>query len=55
MARGSAAEVQNQLIIARDLDYITQAEFDAVKVISFEGYKLLCGIIQSVENFRKYY
>jgi len=55
IARGSATEVQNQLIIAKDLKYITEKEFNKIKIISFEGYKLICGIIQSIEKVKKAY
>lgn len=50
IARGSSTEVRNHLIIAKDLGYITEEEFNKIKVISFEGYKLICGIIQSTEK-----
>ncbi|MCG2701400.1 MAG: four helix bundle protein [Candidatus Falkowbacteria bacterium] len=52
IARGSSAEVQNFLIIAKDLSYITEDEFNEIKVISFEGYKLICGLMQSTAKFR---
>ncbi|PIR95079.1 four helix bundle protein [Candidatus Falkowbacteria bacterium CG10_big_fil_rev_8_21_14_0_10_37_6] len=55
IARGSATEVQNQLIIAKDLCYITKEEFNKIKVISFEGYKLICGIIVAMEKAKKIY
>lgn len=54
IARDSSAEVQNYLIIAKDLGYITKEEFDEIKVINFEGYKLICGLIQSTEKFRNF-
>jgi len=53
IAKGSATEVQNQLIIAKDLKYITIEEFNKIKVVSFEGYKLTCGIIQAIEKAKK--
>ncbi|MFH1677692.1 MAG: four helix bundle protein [Patescibacteria group bacterium] len=52
IARGSAAEVQNYLIIAKDLGYITEEEFTQIKIISYEGYKLICGLIQSTDKFK---
>lgn len=54
MARGSSSEVQDYLIIAKDLGYISEGEFNQIKVISFEGYKLICGLIQSTEKFRDF-
>jgi len=50
MARGSSTEVQNQLILAKDLGYINKDEFNKIKIISFEGYKLICGIISAMEK-----
>ena len=52
IARGSSAEVQNYLIIAKDLGYITEEDLNKIKVISYEGYKLICGLIQSTDKFR---
>jgi four helix bundle protein len=53
IAKGSSAEVQNCLIIARDLGYINKEEFKKNKNISTEGYKLICGLINSTDKFRK--
>lgn len=47
MARGSSAEVQNFLIVAKDLSYVTEEEFNRIKIISHEGYKLICGLVNS--------
>lgn len=52
IARGSSAEVQNYLIIAKDLNYISLENFNNIKITSFEGYKLICGLIQSIEKFK---
>jgi len=46
-ARGSSTELQNHLILARDLNYITEAEFNELKADAFEGYKIICGLIKS--------
>ena len=46
-ARGSSTELQNHLILARDLNYITETEFNELKVDAFEGYKIICGLIKS--------
>lgn len=54
IARGSSSEVQNYLIIAKDLDFITKDDFNNIKITSFEGYKLICGLIQSTEKFRDF-
>ena len=50
-ARGSNTELQNHLILAYDLGYITRGEFNKLKIKIFEGYKLICGIIGSTKNF----
>lgn len=46
MALGSLTEVQNQLIIARDLKYITQEEFRALAEQTIIVNKLLNGLIK---------
>lgn len=53
ISRGSSSEVQDFLITAKDLGYISQKDFDRIKVISFEGYKLICGLIRSINNREK--
>lgn len=49
-ARGSNAEVQNYLILAKDLGYLTDEQYQQLKQITFEGYKLLSGLIKSTKN-----
>lgn len=46
VALGSSTEVQNQLIIARDLEYITKEEFRALAVQTIIVNKLLNGLIK---------
>lgn len=46
MALGSLTEVQNQLIIARDLGYITKAEFISLADQTIMVSKLLNGLIK---------
>ncbi|MDD4333403.1 MAG: four helix bundle protein [Patescibacteria group bacterium] len=46
-SRGSSAELQNHLILAHDLKYLNDQEFEELKIISFEGYKIICGLINS--------
>ncbi len=46
-ARGSSTELQNHLILAHDLNYITEEEFNVLKVDAFEGYKIICGLIKA--------
>lgn len=47
IARGSNTELQNHIILAKDLNYITEAEFIKLKTDIFEGYKIICGLIKS--------
>ena len=47
MARGSSTELQNYLILCRDLGYITEETFNQLKINAFEGYKIICGLIKS--------
>jgi four helix bundle protein len=53
ISRGSSSEVQDFLITARDLEYISKKDFDRIKIISFEGYKLICGLIRSTTSREK--
>ncbi len=46
-ARGSSTELQNHIILAYDLDYISEQEFNELKQEIFEGYKIICGLIKS--------
>ena len=46
MALGSLTEVQNQIIIAHDLLYITTMEFDETQSLSVTTSKLLNGLIK---------
>lgn len=51
-ARGSSCEVQNYLILSKDLAYIKEEEFKKLKTLAFEGYKVINGLIRSVESFK---
>jgi four helix bundle protein len=46
-ARGSNSELQNHLILARDLGYINKETFLALEKEILEGYKIICGLIKS--------
>lgn len=50
IARGSAYEVQNQLIVAKDTNKITKNSFDELSVISIDSLRLLHGLIRSLNN-----
>lgn len=47
IALGSVTELQNQLLIARDLKYIDSEAFDRVSEYSVRTHKLLNGLIKS--------
>jgi four helix bundle protein len=53
MAMGSISEVLNQLLIARDLSYITESDFLTLKVRLIEVQKMISGLIKSA-NTRVY-
>ncbi len=50
MALGSLAEVQNQLEIARDIDYLDATTFSRVSARSVTVHKLLNGLIKSTRS-----
>lgn len=50
MAQGSLTEVQDQLILARDLTYITQLQFTELADKSVITHKLITGLIKSVRG-----
>ena len=50
MALGSATELQNQLLISRDLKYITDSEFQKIANQSVTVHKLVNGLIKSNKN-----
>ncbi len=49
-SRGSASEVQTQLLIVKDLDYISQNEFNKAFDLSQKVLIILSGLIKSTEN-----
>ncbi|MDP2860812.1 MAG: four helix bundle protein [bacterium] len=51
-ARGSNCEVQNFLILSYDLKYLDEKESKRLGVLALEGYKVVNGLIRSVEKFR---
>ena len=50
MAKTSLAELQNQMIIARDLHYITPAEFQKILQQGIHVDKLIAGLIKSAPS-----
>lgn len=50
MAKGSLTELQNQLLIARDVRYLTNVEFQDIAKETVMTGKLLTGIIKSAKS-----
>ncbi|OIP58659.1 MAG: four helix bundle protein [Candidatus Moranbacteria bacterium CG_4_10_14_3_um_filter_44_15] len=50
MAHGSVAEVQNQLLIARDVQYLEKSEFSQIANQTVLVHKLLTGLIKSLSR-----
>lgn len=50
MAHGSLTEVQNQLIIARDVRYINEEVFEKIASQAVQAHKLLTGLIKSLKK-----
>ncbi len=50
IALGSVGEVQSQILIARDIKYIDENEFNKTAELSITVHKLINGLIKSVSN-----
>lgn len=50
IAQGSVTELQNQLLIARDVKYISQEEFQGVADQSVTAHKIIGGLIKSTKT-----
>lgn len=50
MARGSAYELQNQLLIARDTNNISEKDFQRLSKLSLDSLRLLHGLIRSLTS-----
>jgi four helix bundle protein len=48
IARGSLADLQNQLLVARDTGRINAGVFDELSNLSLEVRRLLAGLIRSI-------
>ena len=46
-ARGSLLEIKNQLIIARDLEYLSIVDFQKLSLLTESAHKLLNGLIRA--------
>lgn len=51
-ARGSNCEVQNFIILAKDLGYSNLNDYNQLKNKIFQGFKVINGLIRSVEKQR---
>lgn len=51
MALGSVTELQNQLLIARDIGYLVKEKFSVVADKTVQVHKLLNGLIKSSQNY----
>jgi four helix bundle protein len=47
MAQGSVTELQNQLLIAKDVNFLTKERFNEVAVQSITVHKIINGLIKS--------
>lgn len=53
-AKGSLTELQNQLLIARDVNYLARPDFDQIAQDTVEVHKLINGLIKSKKLYTKY-
>lgn len=52
-ARGSGCEVQNFLILSKDLGYLNQPEFDKLNQMCEKCYRIISGLIRSTQNLKQ--
>ena len=50
MALGSVTELQNQLLVAKDVDYITKEKFQEIAKQTTKVHKITNGLIKSSKN-----
>jgi four helix bundle protein len=50
LALGSITELQNQLLIAKDINYLSKEKFDELAKQTIEVHKLINGLIKSLKN-----
>lgn len=51
MALGSTTELQNQLLVAKDVGYITQEKFNVLAQLTIEVHKLINGLIKGSRKY----
>lgn len=52
IAQGSNTELQNQLLVAKDISYLNTRDFNEVAKQSIEAHKLLNGLIKKSKSIR---
>ena len=52
-SKGSSCEVQNLIIVSHDLKLLNDEDYEKLKMKVFRGYKLINGLIRSVEKNKK--
>lgn len=50
IAQGSISELQNQLIIAKDVGYISESEFQEIYELSWQVHRIIHGLIKYVKT-----
>lgn len=50
VALGSVAEVQNQLVVAKDVKYLRQSDFDHVFPLTVDVHKLIQGLMKGAKS-----
>ena len=50
-AHGSLTEVKNQIILAKDLKYVSNEEFDKIMTALITSHKLLQGLLKKTKTF----
>lgn len=53
IALGSTTELQNQLLVARDVEYITKEQFTQIANLTIEVHKLINGLIKGSKKYVK--
>lgn len=51
MALGSTTELQNQLLVAKDVGYITKEQFNSLAYLTVEVHKLINGLIKGAKKY----
>ena len=50
MAQGSLTELQNQLLVARDVGFLAEEKFQEIAKQSIKSHKLMSGLIKSSKS-----